>query len=507
MHLPRLALALLLGPLLLTLAAAPSAEAALNGARPYEATYGYLPGLGGAQFRMASGTLDVVIPDGDGTWGFFATGGAEVAGLTRVCWTDLVRRCADSSGGDLAVRVLPGGSFGLHFPTGADARVEAGHGLAIFVDLSATGDLNSLEMGKSLMAPLVDGVVSFSSLPPIASTTITDPTSRDGGAVSATEDATVIEVHEGSTRHASLRGKVDPVTFAGRPSVTPIATELAVLPFEGAGSVARFRTAERAEAAIGLDIGRINRLMERLYGANQGAPTEASDLDESAFGPYAGVSEALFAGAVLNLPTDSAAPGIDLAFARTPRLEVRGTPVGLAWSGTATLDVRDGHVAGAQPLHGIGFLALPWWGWILWIAALTVWIVRLVRKPDKTHPTWDRYKWIGWAAAVVSFVLVFVLWDFEVRAVLGLSLFSGHARGQVLALVAVLQLATLSLLAFAAIAPLRILLRNGSLLLHQGTFMGLAGAVAGILGYLIGAWTMLRAGLDLIFSQLLAALT
>jgi hypothetical protein len=493
------------------LATLPSAQAALNGARDYDASFGYLPGLGGPTFTMVSGATETVIPDGDGTWGFFATGGTEITGLTRACWTAILRTCADSASGDLSIRVLPGGSFGMRFPTGADASLKAGHALAMFVDLSQSGNnLNSLDLGRSLVAPVVEGVVAFTTLPEIPASTIADPTSDEGGAIAATETATTIEVYDGDLRRASLSGKVDPVTFAGRPAITPIVTELAILPFEGNGAVARFVTAGRDQASAGLDIGRINRLMNRLYAANAGNPTPAQELDEAAFGPFRDAASALFGGAVLSLPTDGNAQraGQELAFARTPRLEVRGVPggTGLAWSGQATLDVHDGKVEGAQPLYGFGFIALPWWGWVLWVAAIAVWIVRLVRKPEKTHPTWDRYKWVGWVASPLAFLLVFVLWDFELRAVLGLSLLSGNSSGQLLLFVALLQLATFGLLSFAAIAPLRLVLRNSSLLLHQGTFMGLAGAVASVLGLLIG-FGLVRSGLSLVIEQVLAGLS
>ncbi|HUR25249.1 MAG TPA: hypothetical protein VM327_04445 [Candidatus Thermoplasmatota archaeon] len=496
------------GVLVATATVAPGAQAALNGPRSYDADYGYLPGLGGSEFTMASGRLEAVIPDGDGSWGFFATGGATVSGLTRVCWTSGTRQCSDSSSGGLSVVVLPGGSFGLELPAGADARLEARHAVAMFVDLSGTGDLNSLELGRSLLAPLVAGEVVLSNIPEIPASALFDPVSRSGGAVVATEASTRIEVREGAILRATLNGKGDPVTFTGSPSLTPIATELAVLPFEGSGAVARFVAAERADAEVGLDIPRINRLMGRLYSANAGSATQAAGLDETAFGTFKGATAALFAGAVLSLPSanDGRGAGQALAFARTPTLEVRGLPdARLAWSGKAVLDVHDGHVEGAQRLYGPGFLALPWWGWLLWVAALTVWIVRLVRKPEKKNARWDPYKWVGWVASAIVFLLVFWLWDLEMRAVLGLSLFGGGLSGQILLLVALLQVATLGLLSFAAIAPLRLLLRNGSLLLHQGTFMGLAGAVAGLLGFLIGA-TLLRSGLDLVFSQILASI-
>lgn len=487
--------------------ALPAAQAALNGPRPYTADpadFGYMPGLSGPTFTMASGRMEAVVPSGEGTWGFFATAGATLSGLTKVCWTDVLRECADSPSGGLALHVMPGGSFGMQFPTGADAAIEGDHALAMFADLTATGDLNSLDLGLSLLVPLIGGEARFTSIPEISSSLLADPMSDRAGALAATEPRTVIEVRDGATVVVSQTGKLDPLTFAGRPSMSPIATELAVVPFRGSGAIARFQTADREDAAIGLDLARINRLMNRLYAANEGSATNADEISEGSFGPFQDVAASVFGGAVLSLPGEADAKSAveQLAFARTPRLEVRGTSAdGLTWTGKAILDIHDGHVEGAQKLYGFGFVALPWWGWLLWVVALTVWIVRLVTKPDKTHPTWDRFKWVGWVAAIIVAILVFVLWDLEMKAVLGISLLSGGLSGQILVLVGALQLGTLGLLSFAAVAPLRILLRNGSLLLHQGTFMGLAGAAAGVIGFLIG-FGLIRSGLDLILSEL-----
>lgn len=493
---------------LLAVAAVPTAEAALNGERDYRASFGYLPGLGGATFTMASGELDAVVPNAQGSFGLFTTGGAQLTGLTRVCWTGTIRQCTDSAAGGLSVHVLPGGSFGFRVPGGADARLEADHALALFSDLSRGSDLNGLELGRSLVAPAVGGRMSFSSLPAIQATLLADPTSEDGGALAATHDSTVVEVREGETVRASMTGKVDPVTFAGRPTLAPVVLELAVMPFEGAGAVARVKPATQEAAATGLTVERINGLMEQLYSANEGQALEADGINAAAFGPYADAAAALFRGAVLSLPTEGNTSHSvqELSFARTSQLEVRGLPdSGLAWSGKAALDVRDGHVQGAPGLFGWSFLSLPWWGWVLWALAIGVFVTRLVLKPEKHHPKWDRFKWVGWVASPLAFLLVFVLWDFEMRAVLGLSLFSGNASGQVLLLVLLLQLLTFAFLSFAAIAPLRLLLRNGSMLLRQGTFMGLAGAAASLLGFLIGAG-ILRSALDLAISAVLGSI-
>jgi hypothetical protein len=491
--------------LLATLLVAPGTEAALNHARPYQAQFDYLNGLNGSSFTMASGAVQASLPSTTGAFGFIASQGADLTGLTRVCWTGQIRQCADSSSGALSVHVDNGGSFGIQLPGGADATLHADHALALFTDLSSQTDLNGLGLGKSLLAPLVGGVVALPSITAIPASAIANPASSDGGAFVAVDANTALEVRDGQTQRAVVRGKAaDPVTFAGAPVLTPVHADLAVLPFQS-GADAHFVPASKAAADVGLDIDRINRLMDRLYNANEGQPTQAQPIDQSAFGPFRDAADALFAGAVLSLPTSGNASDAakSLAFARTPVLVVRSVPGGLSWTGKATLDVRGGHVVGAPKLYGWTFLSLPWWGWMLWAAALGVWITRLVLKPEKHHPVWDRFKWIGWVAGPLALLLVAWMWDLEVRAVFGFSLFTSHLSAQMTLVMLAVETVTFLFVSFAAIAPLRMIFRNSSLLLRQGTFMGLSGAVASLLGFLIGA-RLLMSELDLVISQLVS---
>jgi hypothetical protein len=493
--------------LLLLLAAAPTAEAALNGSRPYSAAHPYLDGLRGDEFTMASGELDAVLPGTQGSFGFIDVRGAALEGLTKVCWREAVRRCA---AGDLAVHVAAGGSFGVRFPGGADASVRAEHALALFSDLSRTGDLNGLDLGTSLLAPSVGGVVRLSEMAPVPASDVGE-LSSGGGALAPLDAGTVVEVRDatGGRVLATVRGKADPLTFAGRPVLSPVEAELAVLPFGNAGDVARFRAAGAGAAREGLDLPRVNALLRKLAEADSAGAGDAGRIDEGGLGPLGDAAPALLAGAVLHVPTGGDATQVvsSFAYARTPRLEVRpAVQGGLAWTGQATLDIRDGHVHGGTPLYGWSWLALPWWGWALWVLGLAAFAMRAAMKPEKRHPRWDRFRWVGWVAGFTVAVVVFVLWDAEVRHVVGLSLLSGGLSGQALLLVGLLQVATLGFLSFAAIAPLRLLLRSGSLLLGQGTFMGLAGAVAGLLGYLIGFGT-LRSSLDLAIGAALRGVT
>jgi hypothetical protein len=494
---------------LAVLVALPGAQAALNGSKPYRASHPYLDGLAGPEFTMASGQLSAVLPGAQGSFGFFSVRGADLDGLTKACWTDTIRRCAT---GTLSLHVGAGGSFGLRVPGGADASVKADHALALFSDLHRTGDLNSLGLGKSLLAPSVGGVASLSAMGDIPASSVSELGS-DGGALAPLALGTTVEVRDGDRLLGTVHGKADPVTFAGRPAMSPVEADLLVVPFDGAAAVARFKAAGQDAAREGLDLQRINSLLRLLYDADSSGAQEGGQVDESGFGPFQDAAAALFAGAVVRIPTDGNASRFTstFAYARTPSLEVRSTAQGgLAWSGKATLELRNGHIVGGTPLYGWTFLSLPWYGWALWILGLTAFVMRVVMKPEKANPRWDRLKWIGWIVGPVMAIIVFVLWDAEMRGVLGLSLLSGDVSlsgdaAQVFLLVLVFQLTTLAYLSFAAIAPLRLLLKNGSRLLGQGTFMGLLGAIAGLLGYLIGFGT-LRSSLDLVVGPILQGL-
>lgn len=490
---------------LLLLLALPASQAALNQPRPFEAQHGYMAGLGGESFIMVSGELEGAMANAAGSFGFFGTSGAQITGLTRVCWIQTTRQCADSASGALSLVVEPGGSFGLRIPDGIEATVDADHALGMFVDLGGRGDLNSLALGRTLLAPMVEGRIALDGIAAIPEATTNDPTGNGAGILTALDASTTIEVHDGSTVRVSLTGKGEPLVFAGRPDLAPLGCEMALLPFEGTSAVARFQRASKAAASEGLDIERINGLMDRLYSANEGNPTQSAPVDSAAFGPYEDAVAGLFGGAVLNLPSEGGS-GADLGFARFTRLTVDGTVgSGLAWSGKASLEIRDGHVVGAKPLYGFSVLQLPWWSWLLWVLAIAAWGVRLATRVEKAHPLWDRYKWVGWVASPLMLLLVFWLWDLEVRALLGLSLFAGNVSGQMLLIVALLQVGTFLTASFAAMAPLRMLLRNGSILGRQGTFMGLSGAIASLLGFLFVA-TYLRSYLDLIVSRVLAGI-
>ena len=496
-----------LGPVLLAvllLAAAPTVQAALNHPLPYRSQEGYMQGLTGPRIDMVSGELDMLTPTSGGTFGFFSTQGTSITGLTRVCYSQVLRQCIDSVTGGLRIDVATGGSFGLKLPQGVEATLEAQHALAMFADLSGQTNLNSLDIGPSLLAPLVVGKATLQGIPSIPNSAASDLQGTGAGAIVGADGVTTITITNDGLPVNTQQGKGVPVTFAGKPVVTPIGCELAIMPFKGPSAQAHFKPATRSAARLGLDIDRVNQLIARLFQSSS-EPAESSEVGSDAFGPYRDAAAVIFAGALLRMPTENASAQ-DIAFARLSSLEVDGTTAnGLAWSGKATFEIRAWHVTGAKSMLGFGPFQLPWWSWALWVLGIAAFVVRLVRKPDKHHPTWDRFKWVGWVASPLFFLLTFFLWDLELRATLGISLLSGDAHGQVLLFVALMQTTTWLMASFAAIAPLRLLSKNLLLIFRQGTFMGLSGAAASLLGFLLIA-TYLRAFLDVILQQVSSAI-
>lgn len=482
-------------------AASPQASAALNKPLPFHEGFPYMPGFGdNVQMTVVSGKATASVSGATTSYGFFDTGGLTISGLVQECHGAVCNRAT-------SLVVAPGGSVAVCFPSASAGAFEAGHALGLFVDLSQDGDLNSFAVGKSLVAPAVDGSFSFSLVNRIQDAGVLSSPCTQHGGLAALDDVTQIQVRDGQTTVQTLTGKDARIAFSGTPLVTPVVADFYIIPFAGLGNEASFRAASAGDAKEGLDLQHVQDLVDRLDQAKASSrapaqPQEGNGAETQAF--LAG----LLNGALLRLPEGvSDNQSLDLAgshFARFSRLTVAGNAGGLDWDGKAYLEIQDGKVQGAKGLVGFWLFQLPWWSYLLWAAAITLVILRMVRKPAKENARWDQLKWIGWVATPVAWLIVFILWDFELRAVLGASLFHSPG-GQFKLIIGLLQLGLLGLIAFAAIAPLRTIGRNASLLAKQGTFMGLAGGVAALLGFLIGA-PYLRAYVGLILNQVMQAL-
>lgn len=505
----RRALAATLALLLLAMVLAPGAHAALNKPQPFQESFPYMAGVGeSGTMTVVSGKVSAELGQAGGSYGFFGTRGATITGLEQVCWQG--NGCSSSSARAMSIRIEAGGAFSVCFPAPAGGTLEAGHALALFVDLAQDDDLNTFPVDKSLVAPLVDGEFAFGPIAAIPAVGLTPaalaaPCTSAGGAA-ALDDGTRMVIRDGGGVVATLTGKAARAAFAGQPAIAPQQADFVVLPF-GDPSRATFTKASAGDASSGLDLARVQDLLDKLDAAHAGSTVQRGEAETGGNNTQE-VLAGLLNGALVRLPDAPAdTNSLDLDgshFIRFRRLAVEGQGAGLSWSGTAYLEVQDGKVAGARSIVGFWLFQLPWWSYVLWAIALTLAIVRLMLKPDKNHPRWDALRWVGWVFTPVAWILVILLWDLEMHAAFGASLMRGTS-GQFKLIVGLLQFALLGLVAFAAAAPLRVIFRNTSLLAHQGTFMGLAGGTSAILGYLIGA-PYLRAYLGLILSKVLERL-
>ncbi|MGB1585583.1 MAG: hypothetical protein ACPHID_00870 [Thermoplasmatota archaeon] len=471
----------------------PGATAAINSDQAFRADYPFMDGLDGEVFTVVSGEAEVSIRDATGAFGFFDTTGFDIQGLERVCWTSPSPSCEE---GELALRILPGGSVAMDFPGTVDGTYTADHALGLYVDFENDEDLNSYDISTTLLAPAVGGLMSFGTIRDIPFSSLFDL--RSLGGLAGLDSATTVRLLEDGVPIRDFQGKDALVSFSGAPSVTDFRSDLVALPFER-GSSTQWSPASGAAAADGLRLGRINELLQDLQAANQGNGGGTLEDPTQGYEDLERILSEVLNGAVLRLPIDSNRTIEDtFAVVRFDAMLVRaGTDDQLDWSGRGSLLIQNGQVAGAPNLVGPGFFALPIWSIILWVVAIGVWIARLVVKPPKENERWDKYRWIGWVFGAIAFIVLFLLWDFEVRQVWGTSLLSTDANGAGLGVTAAIQLAPLLFVLFAAAAPLRLLLRNGLLLGRQGTFMNLHIGVAFLLAYVMGA-TLLLAYIELI---------
>lgn len=479
-------------------ALAPQGQAAINHPRGFHEDFPYMAGLNNGAMTVVSGKAEATTTNAIGSYGFFDSGGATISGLTKVCYGTT----CPAGNGPFNLVVSNGGSFAVCFPAASGGEFTADHALALFVDFAQDDDLNSFGVDKSLVAPSVDALFHFTSIPAVATrATPTAPCSQDGG-LTALDDTTTIQVRGAQQTLATLTGKNARVSFTGAAQVTDVIAGFYIVPFNGGGT-ADFHPAGFKDAKEGLDLGRVQELIRMLDSAHSGNNVDRGQ-GESGGNNTQAILAGLLNGALLRLP-DSPQDGEKISFdgsrfVRFSHLTVQGGN-GLAWDGKAYLDVEDGKVAGAKPLVGFWLFKLPWWSYLLWAAAITLASIRLVTKPDKNNPRWDRLRWIGWVATPLAWVIVFFLWDLEVHAVLGASLLR-DSSGQFRLIVGALQVALLLIVGVAAAAPLKVIGRNTSMLAHQGTFMGVSGSIAAILGYLFTA-PYLRAFFGVLLKQVL----
>lgn len=484
----------------------PMGQAQINRPMPLQASFGFDDPDEDGALTFVSGRMEADLVATGEAWGFFDVEGLAIEGITRYC-PDLGLR-ADCVAGDFRLVVEDGGSVGIHLPT-AEGKLEAEHALAFF--MRARGDdLQGMELNESLVAPLVDGRMSFSkaSAPRIPLLNDSQQCLTLLAKVAALNADTTIRVYEGTKPIGTVTRADSAVCFAGASmAIEPFSAWAVAVPFEDPSTV-EFSVASRAAAREGIELQRITRVQELIQDASkEQREARAEEVKDNAL--LDSLSEVLNA-AIVRLPTDPDNTTVhevrqQLAIILYDSVSVDNRQGQLAWQGTAAMQYREGHLKGAQELYGFWFFQLPWWGWLLWIAAIAVFATRLGVNPYKDHERWDRFRWIGWVAGAVVFAIVFFLWDLEMRSVWGTSVLTTNNAGTAFWITFAIQLGTMSLVLGAVAWPLSIIIKNGLLLARQGTFMGLGKPLSLLLAYVIGA-TLFLAYMELLIQRVVESL-
>ncbi len=463
----------------------PAAAGQINGPHEFEADYGFADPSTAKFTTILSGQLEAKTSGSTGPYGFFDAVGLRIDGLERVCRGITSNDCWT---GDLSLVVEDGGSAGIQFLTRPSATYTADHALGLFLDARGD-DLNSLPLNQSLLAPAVNGRMEFNDIPFIPSTGafgINAPSAT----ISPTASETAFVLLDGTTPVTRWEGKSDIFRLYGPPEIPAFTSDFVILPFKE-GSVARVTPADAEAAKEGLDFQRIQTVFQKLNDASaSGGQGDADDVGDSALEDA--LAEVLD-GALIRFPSseDAEAAADEFALVLFKSMEVTNLRGNLAWTGQASFEMAGTEVVGAQPLYGVWLFKLPWWGWGLWLVAIGLVVARVVVKPEKHHPRWDQYRWIGWVAGVAMFLLVFVLWDIEMRAVWGTSVLTTKTAGTAFWITLGIQLGTMALVMGAVSWPLSIIIKNTLLLSKQGNFMGLGKPLSLLFAYLLGALLML----------------
>jgi hypothetical protein len=452
--------------------------------QPYEATLGFARGIDALpEAPFVSGRMQANAT-ADGPFVAYNLTGFLLTGLTKVCWGGLVPDCWEDPDGGIQVRFEDGSGMGLQFPRPVRASLTSNHSLAAFVDASIGYNFGGqgIDLGPSIAAVHVEATMRLDGLPVLPETDEHDLRTNAGGIMVL--DGTGHVEHAGATR--AMRGERASVSFQGRPALAEFGTDATLTPF--VSGTAHFVPADREATRRGVDFSRIAELAQDLRPSARADPVQAE---------LTALLGSILDGALVRLPANE--PGqVDLfgalgqgaantTFLRFDSLAAESDGATLRLAGEGPLHIQSGRVQGAQQL--VGFM--PWWAWILWIAAIGLWIARLVRKPAPFNDKWDRLHWVPWVANPVAFLLAFWIWDTAVHQAWGISLLRGSGGSAGLTFLLVTQVLLGFLVQLVVVTPLSSILKSGSRFAGQGRFMGLHRPVALVVGFLVGSSLLL----------------
>lgn len=408
--------------------------------------------------------------------GFFRASATTIGGAEKVCWGagPLADCAAAPAGATLSLRLAEGSSFGFDAPVPFGLDIEAAHGLGTFLDLGTTeGFDDRIEVGPATIVSLVEPDVEV-RLPRLAGDqALGFTTLEEGSRVEVVgADGLVLHTMDGDDPPLTVEGSLRfPAAFD---------PQVVVLPFTE-GARGGFKAADAAPAKAGLSQGRVDVLDDIL---RQSDFLDASAKQDPAaiLGKGGALLGEMLNGALVqaSVADDPESLG-DVAFAKFDRLEVTAADGGSALDldGSYSLVVGDFATDSGSLSDGMHGRPFPWWVWALVLAAAGVVAVRFAaRKGPLPPPVPGTYRMVALAAAGVALVALVALWDWQVSATMGTSLFTTEARGAALGLLAAVELGTLALALLLVGLPAYLIVRHGLHLARQPDFAVLAPAAS-----------------------------
>jgi hypothetical protein len=495
-------------PICLLLAAsvlAGPAQATINGDYGFTQTVPFSAGLdpsrGLANVTLISGQMHFTDSAADGVFGFINTTGFELTGLTRVCWAGSATGCTTSPAGAIRITADTGSNLGFRLPRPAAVDLSTRQSVMFFVDLNRdiTAGPVTLHLGPSIAAINLGSRIAIGPVLAIPATSELDFNPNDFAAVALLGGG--LHVLGGDTVAPLLAGTSDVVKIQGdAPVVAPFQAGALIAPFAGAGARVQFAPGDARDVERQLNVAYLGDQVSRLQSAVQRSSVKAPDLKD-----LANLEQILGApalshmmnGATFSIPASNNAKQViqGLTLTRFDSITAQRSGGAISMSGNGPLRVQGGHVSGAQGL----LFFLPWWSWLFWIAAIGLWITRLVLRPAKHSERWDRLRWVGWIAAPVVSLVMFWFWDMEVQRIWGFSLLSGGASGAGLLFLVAVETGVGLIVYLAVVAPLVSISKSIFRFTGQGKFMGLPRPIGLLLGFVLGA-TLMLAYVDLALS-------
>jgi hypothetical protein len=467
-----------------------SAQAAINQPLDFTADYGFAAGLTDGNMTLISGSASIDYVATEGTFAAFNVEGFAIQNLTLACWdlAEYYQRgqqdglgCANT--GSLQLRAVDNGSVAYRFPTEVSGQYNAEHILGYPVDFKLQNNLKQMGLGEALIVSSVGGAMSVTEVPEFQGLGV----DRDSyGALAPINEQTAIEVLQDGVVIHTTGPSQQFLAFesSGGASVSSFTTPFSLVPFEE-GSRAEFREATEDAARAGFNFETLRNNLNSLADASE---VNAEELPNELDNIQTLLSEILAGGLIavpgeFNDPSELIKAGELIRF-DSVILENNGV---LAWTGTAPLQIRQGEVTGADSL----VFLFPWWSFVLWGLAIGLFVTRLVMKQPKNGPL-DKFAWIGWLGTVLMSLLLFWLWDLEVRAVWGTSLMTTNAGTEGVAATAILQLVPWAIVAIAVTFPLRSIGQSAVQLAGLGKAARLPAILMPVFGFLLGATLLLE---------------